>query len=1652
MDGVSMALPPVFRGQTTNVGTTHLNPAAASGTGPGPAQRKNVLARMATASRSTLQKSRNFTGALFKARPGDASSIPRSAPAANTPHTAPAPNGATASTAAAASATPQANAPVPPNGPAPTGPTTGQQPAIPLTPRLSMALQNQKLTFGGGGQPNRTERLLEGILSKHDQRYQDLAPLNTQDSQKSEYLMVDSQNRLLHAHASDIAISVFKSSENRVTSANDGKKMAMPTDAHRAQITGVHKDANNTAWRVHENKLYALQGGQWQEHNQGATLKTLHNIGDGKLFALNDKGKVYALGDLDTPLPFEHKVTALGRSPGGELMALSKDSQNQHLLVQRNALGPDLHDMHHLIPPTGTDNDEAMTPKSVAIAGQRLLVTTASGKLLQATMPTVEERKKTMFVAGELTLQPAPPSPALLAAFGNHTLSDFFHDEKNVLHARVKDQQGLEHSAAWDDRKQDFVPGWSMAPLIMDRQAGLPALTPDPTTQIQLPRGKIALLEEKSSALVQVPRGEYARPQDKRLVVNPPAEELKETTEKTLLVQDPRTEEWKKTSEKDIKALQAGQDGFAYIIDKDGKLKQLKVAPQAAAHDMGRGADLALQGRGTEAKGSALRGAEGVVADKLAVQNDQNFMTLSDGKLRLHDQNGERAVLPQPPGTGNIQAISTGGKDWFALRDGAVYRLSGDDANARKLNPQRTWQAVQAPPTPPGAVIQDLRPNHDRRLLATTSAGEFVKTATGWEAAAPAPAARRNDHAAFNRLAAAEPEALRRGSAKLTVNVMGSNNIESMKAKQYAPASLTQNYLTSHLSLTGAAKVPADSLQHAWKGREGLKPIYNEETALLHELDTRAAAATGAATATQTRPMAARITELGPRLTSPESSELAELFNWFQTSVTEDLQKTLRELAEDEGALQKNGALNPAFQGKPRANDMLPQVASVLRHSGIDNGHEVGQLLTSLQNVHFTLERRNTQKPLDRSRTQGDHQALLRARLALDVKVLNDISAALDGFAAEVNKPGAKDFGTIATALATLHNDTYEGSPVKRYTDAGFRDHASLEASYDATKNLLKHLRKDNHPLKRNVLQGLQTPAGPNNADVTRSLTQALRDLEPRESVKLNRNYGGGITGGVAGPAEPAFLGFRGNIDPERTYGLTFTRFDRGLKVSMSREGAISGTGSFGFGGGKSDTRTTAGDSHANLQTNGGWFGGSLDAKYKYANSTALSFFIRDDEIDDFMADLMQTPLASSKRPAQGGLKPMALMDRGVEKEVRTTGKHAFDLDAGVNLESRTNKGRTDAEPVAGFMRFGAGLLGTVSLLSAERERTEGHGSDGLHTDIYSSNRARFLEKGSVTGYARMFSTVFTSRPSNLFVAGGAPLGVSATLAFDNKTGKSYDVRFKNALPLQTADVKSLGETLEKAFPGMSKNPSPDGKNPEQVLHDLKRKYLTEKPDENDAQYAARQSLRQLDRQNTAAGQGSSLMSLMDMVVKHNNVNRLDQSAPSKRQIDRVKQMLGRDCNEGNAQRIHDMMSADPQFKGLLDAMKDTKGATRAEIKLEVRDDIKERIEDGALSGRLTDAMLKDMLSDKNNLRIKSIAVFQTAAKEDSFGTPLPFVSYKSGSALSIERLMGEVTFEYGVDQTQPKKATVDGEIADRGDSQPAQELGQATHGAFRPR
>jgi hypothetical protein len=725
-----VSLPQFLRpNATTATGAVHNGPPANPG---GPQQRTGVMGRMAAASQSLRTQGRHLRDGMFRARQGDGTAVPRSG------------RSAPATTAA------------PP-------------PAMEMGTRMNMALDGRQLVLGTDGRTQRAEELLDGVLNKPGAQYKALTKIPEAPG-KTEYLLVDAHDRLVHAHASDLAVSVFKSSQTQVNAA----LVARPDNAHRAQITGVHVGSDNQAWRLHDKKLYALQDGQWQQSDRIADVKSLHSVGDGHVYALGEDGKVRSLQQPNTPLDFTHKVSSLGSTADGGLIALSEDS-SKHLMLERlNAFGEDLHDVQPLLTPQGVDHTEAFKPKSVSVVGDTLFATSASGKLLTAhiadrdTMPSMDPDaapgtrvQRPPVIGMSLQLETEPPHPRLARAFGEHSFSDLFHDDQGRLHARIKDHRGVEHSAAWDDQLNDFRPGWHMSALVMDRQHGLPALLPDANQHIRLPRGVIARHGDD------------------------------------LLTQDSRTGDWKKSSETGIKDLIAAKDGFAYLIDKDNKLKQLKVAPQATAHDMGKGLDLALPGRGTDAKGSILRGAEHLSVEKAAVQNDQRYMTLSGGTLRLHDQNGERATLPDVPGNGAIKGIASEGKHWFALKGGVVQQMTGADADPKSLSTERQWHAAPTHGLPDGATPQDLYTDNEGRMCLKASVAaptdadanaradhEFIHDDNGrWTPSTPTAPAADTDHRHFNNLAAGEPDFTRRAGPQQR----GNRPAEELRAQHPDP-------------------------------------------------------------------------------------------------------------------------------------------------------------------------------------------------------------------------------------------------------------------------------------------------------------------------------------------------------------------------------------------------------------------------------------------------------------------------------------------------------------------------------------------------------------------------------------------------------------------------------------------------------------------------------------------------------------------------------------------------------------------------------------------------------------------------------------------------------------------------------------------------
>jgi hypothetical protein len=167
----------------------------------------------------------------------------------------------------------------------------------------------------------------------------------------------------------------------------------------------------------------------------------------------------------------------------------------------------------------------------------------------------------------------------------------------------------------------------------------------------------------------------------------------------------------------------------------------------------------------------------------------------------------------------------------------------------------------------------------------------------------------------------------------------------------------------------------------------------------------------------------------------------------------------------------------------------------------------------------------------------------------------------------------------------------------------------------------------------------------------------------------------------------------------------------------------------------------------------------------------------------------------------------------------------------------------------------------------------------------------------------------------------------------------------------------------------------------------------------------------------------------MEFITKQGNVNRIDHSSNAKRVSDPVRAWLCGTTNPGNAEKIATLMKKDAHLAGLMKELQDRKGTTRAELRLELTDDAKVEIDNQAIAGAVSDAVLKAILDDERNFRIKSISVFRSAAKEDSFTLPGFWANFRSGSTVSVERLRGEITFSYAEAQQTPVGYKLEGQL-----------------------
>jgi hypothetical protein len=88
-------------------------------------------------------------------------------------------------------------------------------------------------------------------------------------------------------------------------------------------------------------------------------------------------------------------------------------------------------------------------------------------------------------------------------------------------------------------------------------------------------------------------------------------------------------------------------------------------------------------------------------------------------------------------------------------------------------------------------------------------------------------------------------------------------------------------------------------------------------------------------------------------------------------------------------------------------------------------------------------------------------------------------------------------------------------------------------------------------------------------------------------------------------------------------------------------------------------------------------------------------------------------------------------------------------------------------------------------------------------------------------------------------------------------------------------------------------------------------------------------------------------------------------------------------------------------------------------------------------------------MTQRDKLRLKSIAFTKSQSKSDGFATPAFLLGGSNSASVAMKQNLGKINFSYGEDQTQPTHYSLEGRVAKASDQlasalQQAQQQGLA--------
>lgn len=1447
----------------------------------------------------------------------------------------------------------------------------------------------------------------------------------------------------LHADADNGTVTLRAESKHR-SGGSSPSSLPLPGRLHESLLTGIYRhpstatDVQGAQVRLHGGKLYELNEALdvWQK-NSDIAFDKLSAQADNKLYAVQNKHTLSNLTDGTHSEKFVNDIAAFAVNKRGQAAVLvDTDDRARVCFMPSLDAAPE-----HRVPVIlkladpalalvrGSEHIEAQT---IGMADNQFYVSDSEGKLFVGDYPRLGQN--------ELTLKPAP-QPKLEQAFSkNYHIEGFASDEYGQLNALVKDNLKQTHACPLGKDNQ-FTPGWNLTDaLVLDNQLGLTHIQPTELETVGLKyQGKLTLQEG------------------------------------ALYYHDSLTHAWTK-AEDGCAQLKKGSDDQAYIL-KDGEVKKLSINHRSSTLRQGTDNIFSLPHvRNKPELGKALLPeAKNDKATAMAVLNSQQFLVVSEqGDIHFHQvKPGTKQSLhpaqavPKTGINGDIKDISLDRhQNLYALtRQGDVFTLPPSQWRKPAGEQRQTaWEAV-SPPNGGAGEISHIQNDDAGNLVVSQDDIHHRLTENGWQSvdtvrhAEPPPIESRSSETVYNRLNNVNKRARLPGSgltAQGTIMKGGFTGTEGGAVKSKFSERLSAHVFSPTLSVPRPVKNLAYAVQHQWQGREGLKSLYQMQSALLKQLEGENSRKSAAITPVtpHTAPEGDLRTRLDRLDLGENGKELTTMLQRFRSELEESATLSVTRLGQHKGIVKDSGELNERFKPSSLKNvaqslnpnrsgrDLSKSLLDAWRSAPAAKDSKVETLLSAFVDKKVNISHQKADIALGRQRDPNDQNSLLKSRLILDTLTLKDLHQ-LVGKAELLSgkSPDEQQIGQLQREVTQLRDRQYGQNPIKQFTDMGFSGDSMLEADYDAVKAFLNAFRKENHGL--NVTAKTVLDAS-HQAELESKLVDTLKSLGEGDVINFERSYGGGASAAyvflLKNSPLPVVPG--GGMTFNRMYGLTMTRLDNSLYVEFNRRGDTVGNVSMATGFNllpdllpksiKEKVSAISINDHYNLMPDLR-INGSMAGALTKGSQKGLAFTLTDDELPDFVKGL-----------TQGTLNPAELMQKGVQHLVRSGEKISFSLDISSSLEARAavNLGANIVDPATSqsrapfpetLTRAALGVGAGLNVLSATRERTSAEGETAMNR-TYTDNRARFFNRVDMDAHAGINAGAVipledgnADNPNDIvpiFVGTGA----SANLTIDSSVNKMVDMMMKRAEPVIDDDVTELTVQLSKHFKDSASRQVlaalPDVKDVGEKLRILNNHFSGQEIN-SDERYEALNNVKSAFFQHQIAQDGGMMAAWITLNTTYNNLSRLDNNGI----IHAVHKFLDASLPPTNSDRLKALMDSTPELSGAIESIKQLPG-TNATVGLELKEPLKQKLIEGIQQKKVEHQDIANLFNDRNNLRLSYIAFYQTAKKREGFDTPTLVFGGSSSASVSMSKNIGMIAFKYGQDQNVPRGFTLDGDIA----------------------